>query len=100
MTHSPDIWWFAGGSLAMNPQFEKMQATATDYKNVPGSEYQICGMDELCDYELGLWRKMETIGVLGGLQIERYGDTNLACIGPYEKPTLRGPGSVGLIWTR
>jgi glutaconate CoA-transferase subunit B len=24
LTHNPNLWWFAGGSLAINPQFEKM----------------------------------------------------------------------------
>lgn len=99
VTHNPDLWWFAGGSLAMNPQFEKMQETATDFKNIPGSEYQIYGMDEICDYELGLWRKRETIGILGGLQIDKFGNTNLVCVGDYRQPKLRGPGTVGLIWT-
>jgi glutaconate CoA-transferase subunit B len=99
LTHNPDLWWFAGGSLAINPQFSKLSNTATDFQYIPGSEYQIPGMDELCDYELNLCNKMETICCLGGLQIDKYGNSNLVCIGDYDNPKLRGPGSVGLIWT-
>lgn len=32
----------------------------------------------------------------GGLQIDARGNCNLVCVGDYEHPKLRGPGSVGL----
>lgn len=32
----------------------------------------------------------------GGLQIDAHGNCNLVCVGDYEHPRLRGPGSVGL----
>src|SRR5215471_15880728 len=31
-----------------------------------------------------------------GMQIDQFGNVNLTCIGPYKKPKLRGPGTVGL----
>jgi glutaconate CoA-transferase subunit B len=33
---------------------------------------------------------------LGGLQVDLRGRCNLTAVGPYAKPTLRGPGSIGL----
>ena len=30
------------------------------------------------------------------MQIDQFGNVNLVCVGPYEKPKLRGPGTVGL----
>ena len=31
-----------------------------------------------------------------GMQIDQFGNVNLVCVGPYQKPKLRGPGTVGL----
>ena len=31
-----------------------------------------------------------------GMQIDQFGNVNLVSIGPYKKPELRGPGTVGL----
>ncbi|GHS99991.1 CoA transferase subunit B [Synergistales bacterium] len=35
------------------------------------------------------------VGVLGGAQVDRFGNVNSTVIGPYEKPKLRMPGSGG-----
>jgi glutaconate CoA-transferase, subunit B len=35
------------------------------------------------------------VGFLGGAQVDRYGNINTTVIGPYERPTVRLPGSGG-----
>lgn len=34
--------------------------------------------------------------ILGAIQVDRYGNINTVCIGPHDKPRLRGPGTVGI----
>lgn len=41
-------------------------------------------------------RGLADVICLGGLQVDRSGRVNLAVIGPYAQPTLRGPGTIGL----
>lgn len=35
------------------------------------------------------------VAMLGGIQIDRYGNVNMIAVGPYDKPALRGPGTIG-----
>jgi glutaconate CoA-transferase subunit B len=46
----------------------------------------------VCDQLRGL----ADVICLGGLQVDRLGRVNLAVVGPYARPTLRGPGTVGI----
>ena len=41
-------------------------------------------------------RGLADVICLGGLQLDQRGRLNLCVIGPYDAPTLRGPGTVGL----
>jgi glutaconate CoA-transferase, subunit B len=41
-------------------------------------------------------RGLADVICLGGLQVDRLGRVNLAVVGSYDRPTLRGPGTVGL----
>ena len=97
-THNPDLWWFSGGSNSINPQFEELTDSAADFKNAMRAEH-FARMEDIVAYELGLWRKRPTVVALGGLQIDRHGNTNLTCVGDYRNPKLRGPGTVGLVFT-
>jgi acyl CoA:acetate/3-ketoacid CoA transferase beta subunit len=38
-------------------------------------------------------------GFSGGMQVDKFGNCNLIGIGPYEKLRVRGPGTVGTLWT-
>jgi glutaconate CoA-transferase subunit B len=49
------------------------------------------GMVDLIDWRAGVF----DVAFLGGLQIDGYGNVNTIAIGPYESPSLRGPGSIG-----
>jgi len=97
-THNPNLWWFSGGSLSINPKFEEMADSAADFKNTLSPEH-VARMEDLVAYELGLWRKRPTVAALGGMQIDKYGNANMVCIGDYRKPKVRGPGTVGLVFT-
>src|SRR5215471_14869754 len=46
-------------------------------------------------FGLYLQRGLVEVGLLGGAQIDRYGNLNTTVIGPYDKPTVRLPGSGG-----
>lgn len=97
LVHNPDLWWFSGGSLCFNPKFEELTDSAADFRNTRYPEHK-GRMEDIVDYELGLWRKRVTIGILGGLQIDKYGNSNMVCVGDYGKPKVRGPGTVGLVF--
>jgi glutaconate CoA-transferase subunit B len=97
-TYNPNLWWFSGGSLSINPRFEELADSAADFKNTLSPEH-VARMEDLVAYELGLWRKRTTVGALGGMQIDKYGNSNMVCIGDYERPKVRGPGTVGLVFT-
>ena len=32
--------------------------------------------------------------ILGAIQVDRYGNINTVCVGPHDKPRLRGPGTL------
>ena len=98
LIHNPDLWWFCGGSLMVNPKFEELTYSAADFRNTRSPEH-VARMEDLVAYELGLWRKRTTVGALGGLQIDKYGNANMVCVGDYKKPKVRGPGTVGLVFT-
>jgi glutaconate CoA-transferase, subunit B len=98
LVHNPDLWWFAGDSATINPKFEGLTDSASDVRNTWSPEH-VARMQDLITYDFGLWRKKTTIAVLGGLQIDKYGNTNLVCVGNYRKPKVRGPGTVGLVFT-
>jgi glutaconate CoA-transferase subunit B len=34
--------------------------------------------------------------ILGAIQVDRFGNINTVCVGPHDKPRLRGPGTVGI----
>jgi glutaconate CoA-transferase subunit B len=34
--------------------------------------------------------------IAGAIQVDRFGNINTVCVGPHERPRLRGPGTVGI----
>lgn len=94
VTHAPNLWWFSGGSGAINPSFDRLPRTSSDYINLLGAEGR-ARMDDVVDWETkGRW----DFAFLGGMQIDKFGNVNMVCIGSYDKPAVRGPGTVGLLW--
>lgn len=92
MLHAPNLTWLLGGIGAANPKLKPMPPSTADVRGIRGAESAV-GIDEVDDYELA---GRVDLFFAGGIQIDRYGNLNLVCVGDYERPRLRGPGSVGL----
>lgn len=88
--HAPGLWYVVGGSGTVNPT--GMPASSCDPRlGMPA------GTLPLTDVVM-LEGRGDALDVFcaGGLQIDAYGNCNLICIGEWERPKLRGPGTVGL----
>ena len=92
MTHAPNIDWMCGGSGAINSELPMLLDSAADYRNLFGAEYRN-SMEDVVDLEM---RGRSHTVFYGGIQVDRFGSVNMVCVGDYDNPRLRGPGSVGL----
>jgi glutaconate CoA-transferase subunit B len=97
LTHAPNIWWMAGGGGAFNSPTHLVDSSS-DFSTLAGSEH-IFRIEDVVDFEFGGWQRMNTVAIFGGMQIDRQGNVNLTAIGDYHKPTVRGPGTVGLAFS-
>ena len=89
--HAPNLWYLAGGSGAVNPKQEPMVPSSCDYQNLRSDSVL-----PLPDVILLEGKGAFDVFYAGGLQIDKYGNCNLVCIGDWHKPALKGPGTVGL----
>lgn len=92
LTHAPNLSFTLGGSGAFNPEWPYLPMSLNGDEGLRACE-AIVGLEELMDLELG---GAFDILFASGLQIDAYGNLNLVCSGPYDRPALRGPGTVGL----
>jgi acyl CoA:acetate/3-ketoacid CoA transferase alpha subunit/acyl CoA:acetate/3-ketoacid CoA transferase beta subunit len=92
LTHAPNLSFSTGGSGALNPRLSSLPASLNGDEALADCEGSI-GLEELFDLELS---GAFDIMFASGMQIDQHGNINLACIGPWEEPALRGPGTVGL----
>jgi glutaconate CoA-transferase subunit B len=96
ITCSPNIWWLSGGSGAINGTGKVVMST-TDYRVIRGAEC-VMSMEDVVDMEM--WRfsyeNPKMTAIVGGIQIDKCGSSNMVCVGDYDKPTVRGVGTVGL----
>jgi len=90
--HAPNLSWFCGGSGAINSELPLLLESAADYRNLFGAEYRY-SMEDAVDLQM---RGRPDIVFLGGIQVDRFGNINMVCVGDYRQPRMRGPGSVGL----
>jgi glutaconate CoA-transferase subunit B len=92
LTHAPELWYIAGGTCSVNPYLSPVVASCCDYDllradtSIPLSDVVL--MEGRGD--------VLTVFFAGGLQIDAYGNCNLVAVGDYSRPSLRGPGTVGL----
>lgn len=91
-THAPNASWFCGGSGAINSELPMLLDSAADYRNLFGAEYRN-SMEDVVDLEMR--GRTDTV-YYGGIQVDKYGNINMVCVGDYANPKMRGPGSVGL----
>jgi glutaconate CoA-transferase subunit B len=94
-THAPNVIIIAGASGGVNTLVEPLVPSSGDYANLvaeavlPFPEVLMLQMSGHTD-----------VFFAGGLQIDRYGNCNLAYVGEAQHPTLRGPGSAGVPWAQ
>ncbi len=94
-THAPNLWFLYGGSGAINSKSSMLLESAADYRNLEGAEYR-APLADIIDFE---FTGRFSLVFFGGMQIDRYGNVNMVCIGDYGEPKVRGPGNVGLVFT-
>jgi glutaconate CoA-transferase subunit B len=92
LTSAPGMWFIAGGSGAVNPHLAPLVESSCDERLLDAD----CVLP-LPDVIL-LEGRGDVIDVFfaGGLQIDAHGNCNLGPVGSWHKPSLRGPGGVGL----
>jgi glutaconate CoA-transferase subunit B len=90
--HAPNLSWLCGGSGAVNSRLPLLLESAADYRNVFGAEYRY-SMEDAVDLQM---RGRINTAFLGGIQVDKFGNLNMVCVGDYGSPKMRGPGSVGL----
>jgi glutaconate CoA-transferase, subunit B len=90
-THAPHlVLIYESGAVGAVP--ERLPVSIGDPALVTGS-LMVCGMADV--FQLFLQNGRIEVGFLGGAQVDRYGNINTTVIGPYERPTVRLPGSGG-----
>ncbi len=92
LTHAPNLAYVAGGSGAISPRLFPLELSSCDYANLRADA--ALALPDVILLE-GHGRRFDVF-FAGGLQIDKCGNCNLICIGSWNKPALRGPGTVGL----
>jgi glutaconate CoA-transferase subunit B len=94
LTHAPNADWFSGGSGGVNPHPRTLYDTSSDFRNLLMAE-AVISMEDVVDFEMSM---RFDLCFFGGMQIDKYGNVNMAVIGDWKKPRVRGPGTVGTIF--
>lgn len=91
--HAPSLWWVSGPGGMVNVDDPLIRPTA-DYENIACSEavIDLPLMIDFIDWKIHFF----DFAILGALQVDRFGNINTVCVGPHERPRLRGPGTVGI----
>jgi len=90
-THAPDlVLIYESGAVGAVP--ERLPVSIGDPALVTGS-LMVCSMADV--FQCFLQNGRIQVGLLGGAQIDRYGNINTTVVGDYASPTVRLPGSGG-----
>ncbi len=90
-THAPNlVLIYESGAVGAVP--ERLPVSIGDPALVTGS-LMVCSMADVFQYFLQNGRI--EVGLLGGAQIDRYGNINTTVVGEYAAPSVRLPGSGG-----
>ncbi|MFQ5554790.1 MAG: CoA-transferase subunit beta [Acidimicrobiia bacterium] len=90
--HAPGLSYLVGGSGTVNPDPDALPDSSCDA--VLGAATTTLPLHEVVMLE-GRGNAFDVF-CAGGLQIDAFGNCNLISIGDWERPSLRGPGTVGL----
>lgn len=90
-THAPHLMLiYESGAVGATPS--RLPVSIGDPALVTGS-LMVCGMADV--FQLFLQNGRIAVGFLGGAQVDARANINTTVIGPYERPTVRLPGSGG-----
>ncbi|MDQ3928741.1 MAG: hypothetical protein M3328_06285 [Chloroflexota bacterium] len=95
LTHAPNLSIITGASGGVNTLVEPLAPSSGDYANLVAE-----GVLHFHEVLMLQMSGHTQVFFAGGLQIDRYGNCNLAFVGDLARPTLRGPGSAGLPWAQ
>lgn len=97
---APNLWLFAAGAGVYNSEFDSIPLGTWDPRLKRRAECKIHIADVVDGGTSGHEDKTaEQAGAgFGGMQVDRYGNTNMIGIGEHPNLTVRGPGTVGTIW--
>ena len=89
--HAPaSVVFFETGGI--DPSLDELPLAVADPRVMSGT----CLNSGLIDaFSIVGHRRLRTVAFLGAAQIDRFGNINSTCIGPYEKPSVRFSGSGG-----
>ena len=91
-THAPDLWYVAGGTCGVNPRLAPAVPSCCD-EDLLRADTAVPLSDVVLLEGRG---DVFTVFFSGGLQIDAHGNCNLVSVGDWKRPSLRGPGTVGL----
>lgn len=87
----PRVTTIIGAFGTIDPAVENVPDSGGDQAFIPGRV-----VTDLIDTLSDQIRGFADVLCLGGLQVDRGGRVNLAVVGDYEHPDLRGPGTIGV----
>ena len=105
LTVAPNLWLSTGGAGSINGKFDRLPLGTWDPRCDSRAECKNYMMDVVDNFLRamqpgGRMAVGEGMGSIGGIQVDKFGNANMIGIGgPWPKLKVRGPGSVGTIWT-
>ena len=93
LRQAPRLWWVPGPGGMVNPSRDHLASTA-DHDNIDTAEawMDLPDMVEFIDWRIHFF----DFAILSAIQVDRFGNINTTLVGDAAKPSLRGPGTVGL----
>lgn len=100
LTVAPNMWLMAGGAGAFNGKFDHLPVGTWDPRCKHRAEARAPLLDVVDEGTSGhVSERLRYDGVsFGGMQVDKYGNTNMIGIGSHPELDVRGPGTVGTIW--
>jgi glutaconate CoA-transferase subunit B len=91
-THAPGLWYLSGPSGVVNPRSGQLHPIADDAL-ILGSEalLELSDNIDIIDWS----RRTFDFAVLGGIQVDQFGNLNTVAVGDWAAPKVRGPGAIG-----
>jgi glutaconate CoA-transferase subunit B len=93
LTHAPNLTILSGASGGVNTLVEPLVPSSGDYANLVAEA--VLPFHEVLMLQLG---GRADLFFIGGIQIDRRGNCNLALTGTQKRPSFRGPGSAAIPW--